>query len=457
MAENPPRLVWGVRGRLADGDSGRGDGGVVLQIGYDRRQRLKSIVGGSTGNLVEWYDWYVYSAFTLYFAPVFFPSDDSTAQLLSAAAVFAVGFLMRPIGAWIMGVYADRKGRKAGLTVSVALMCLGSLLIAVTPGYDRIGVFAPALLVVARLMQGLSVGGEYGASATYLSEMAGRKSRGFFSSFQYVTLISGQLIALCVLLLLQAALPVRDLESWGWRIPFAIGGVLAIAVFYIRRGLSETESFNNVRDVAGPKSSGWVLFRKHPREALLVMALTAGGTLAFYAYSTYMQKFLVNTSGFSREAATEITAAALFIYMLLQPVAGALSDRIGRKPLMVGFGLGGVAFTWIIFKTLETVSSSFAAFLLVLGALVIVTGYTAINAVVKAELFPAHIRALGVALPYALANTIFGGTAEYVALWFKSQGNESGFYWYVTAMIAGSLVVYVGMPETKRQSRILED
>jgi MHS family alpha-ketoglutarate permease-like MFS transporter len=428
-----------------------------LQTGYDRRQRLKSIVGGSAGNLVEWYDWYVYSAFTLYFAPVFFPSDDPTAQLLSAAAVFAVGFLMRPIGAWVMGIYADRRGRKAGLTVSVALMCLGSLLIAVTPGYDKIGVMAPALLVLARLMQGLSVGGEYGASATYLSEMAGKKSRGFFSSFQYVTLISGQLIALCVLLVLQSLLPARDLESWGWRIPFAIGGVLAIAVFYIRRGLSETQSYTNAQASASPKSSGWILFRKHPREAFLVMALTAGGTLAFYAYSTYMQKFLVNTSGFSREAATEITAAALFIYMLLQPVAGALSDRIGRKPLMIGFGIGGVAFTWLIFKTLENVSSSFAAFLLVLGALVIVTGYTAINAVVKAELFPAHIRALGVALPYALANTIFGGTAEYVALWFKKQGMESGFYWYVTAMIGGSLLVYLFMRETKQNSHILED
>jgi MHS family alpha-ketoglutarate permease-like MFS transporter len=428
-----------------------------LQTGYDRRQRLKSIVGGSAGNLVEWYDWYVYSAFTLYFAPVFFPSDDSTAQLLSAAAVFAVGFLMRPIGAWVMGIYADRRGRKAGLTVSVALMCAGSLLIAVTPGYDRIGVMAPVLLVLARLMQGLSVGGEYGASATYLSEMAGKKSRGFFSSFQYVTLISGQLIALCVLLVLQSLLPVRDLESWGWRIPFAIGGVLAIAVFYIRRGLSETQSYANAQTTAGPKSSGWILFRKHPREAFLVMALTAGGTLAFYAYSTYMQKFLVNTSGFSREAATEITAAALFIYMLLQPVAGALSDRIGRKPLMIGFGVLGVAFTWLIFHTLETVSSSFEAFLLVLGALVIVTGYTSINAVVKAELFPAHIRALGVALPYALANTIFGGTAEYVALWFKKEGMESGFYWYVTGMIACSLLVYLRMRETKQESHILED
>ncbi len=427
----------------------------------DRRRRIKSIIGGSAGNLVEWYDWYVYSAFTLYFAPSFFPSDDPTAQLLSAAAIFAVGFVMRPIGAWIMGIYADRKGRKAGLTFSVTLMCAGSLMIAVTPSYDRIGIAAPIILLVARLLQGLSVGGEYGASATYLSEMAGKKNRGFFSSFQYVTLISGQLIALCVLLGLQAVLTPTDLESWGWRIPFAAGGVLAVAVYYIRRGLAETESFTKAQAVANRTaasvSSGWALFRHHPRQALTVILLTAGGTLAFYAYSTYMQKFLVNTSGFSREAATEITAAALFIYMLLQPLAGALSDRIGRKPLMVGFGVAGVLFTWLIFRTLETTTSSFVAFLLVLAALVIVTGYTAINAVVKAELFPAHIRALGVALPYALANTVFGGTAEYVALWFKSQHLERGFYIYVTAMIAVSLVVYLRMPDTKHGSLIEED
>lgn len=301
----------------------------------DRRRRIKSIIGGSAGNLVEWYDWYVYSAFTLYFAPSFFPSDDPTAQLLSAAAIFAVGFVMRPIGAWVMGIYADRKGRKAGLTFSVTLMCAGSLMIAVTPAYDRIGIAAPIILLVARLLQGLSVGGEYGASATYLSEMAGKRNRGFFSSFQYVTLISGQLIALCVLLGLQAVLTPTDLESWGWRIPFAAGGVLAVAVYYIRRGLAETESFTKAQALAKQNaasvSSGWALFRHHPRQALTVILLTAGGTLAFYAYSTYMQKFLVNTSGFSREAATEITAAALFIYMLLQPLAGALSDRIGRN------------------------------------------------------------------------------------------------------------------------------
>lgn len=425
---------------------------MVVSEAVAGRKRLKSIIGGSTGNLVEWYDWYVYSAFTLYFAPAFFPSDDPTAELLSAAAVFAVGFIVRPLGAWIMGVYADRRGRKAGLTLSVTLMCLGSLAIAVAPTYAQAGALAPLILLVARLLQGLSVGGEYGASATYLSEMAGEGRRGFFSSFQYVTLISGQLLALCVLLLLQAILPAAELEAWGWRIPFAIGGLLAVVVFYIRKGLAETESFTNVKASASMGSGGWILFRHYPRQAFLVIALTAGGTLAFYAYSTYMQKFLVNTSGFSREAATEITAAALFVFMLVQPLAGWLSDRVGRRPLLIGFGVLGVLCTYPVFRALETADNSFTAFLLVLGALLIVTGYTSINAVVKAELFPAHIRALGVALPYALANAVFGGTAEYVALWFKSVGFERGFYGYVTAAIALSLIVYLRMPETKRDA-----
>ncbi|WP_262030091.1 MFS transporter [Microvirga sp. Mcv34] len=424
----------------------------------DQKGRLKSILGGSAGNMVEWYDWYVYSAFTLYFAPIFFPKGDQTAQLLNAAAVFAVGFLMRPIGAWIMGIYADRRGRKAGLTLSVTLMCTGSLMIAVTPGYDSIGVFAPIVLVLARLLQGISVGGEYGASATYLSEMAGKSRRGFFSSFQYVTLISGQLLALAVLLVLQQVMTEQNLEAWGWRIPFAIGGVLAVIVFYLRRGLAETESYKNAnKDAKGPRSSGLALFTKYPREAFTVIALTAGGTLAFYAYTTYLQKFLVNTSGFSREAASQITAAALFVFMVIQPAAGALSDRIGRKPLMVGFGVLGVLFTYLIFSTLAGTKDPTTAFALCLAALVIVTGYTSINAVVKAEMFPAHIRALGVALPYAIANTVFGGTAEYVALWFKQAGMEYGFFWYVTVMVGLSLIVYLRMKDTRQHSLIHED
>jgi MHS family alpha-ketoglutarate permease-like MFS transporter len=420
-----------------------------------RGHRLRNIVGGSAGNLVEWYDWYAYAAFTLYLAPHFFPKGDPTAQLLNTWAVFAVGFFMRPIGGWLMGIYADSHGRKAGLTLSVTLMCAGSLLIAVTPSYASIGAWATVALVVARLMQGLSVGGEYGASATYLSEMAGKHNRGFYSSFQYVTLISGQLVALLVLLLLQSTLSEAALHDWGWRIPFAVGGVLAVVVFWLRRRLAETESF--AKRETGRRSSFGALFREHPREAAVVMLLTAGGTLAFYAYSIYLQTFLVNTSGFSKQVAAQINAAALLVFMLIQPLGGALSDRIGRKPLMVGFGVLGVLLTWPIFTALETTSSPFAAFLLMLAALVIVTGYTSINAVVKAELFPAHIRALGVALPYALANAIFGGTAPYVALWFKDSGWERGFYWYVTAMIGVSLITYLKMRDTRKHSRILED
>ncbi|WP_176595667.1 MULTISPECIES: MFS transporter [Sphingobium] len=423
----------------------------------DRRQRLKAIIGGSTGNLVEWYDWYAYSAFTLYFAQHFFPSEDRTAQLLSAAGIFAVGFLMRPIGAWLMGVYADRHGRKSGLTLSVALMCAGSLLIAVTPSYGTIGVGAPLLLVFARLMQGLSIGGEYGASATYLSEMAGRSRRGFYSSFQYVTLIAGQLVAICVLLLLQAMLSEAELDAWGWRIPFLIGGALAVIVFWLRRGLSETQSYAVAKAEGAPKSGFIELVTRHPRETLTVMMLTAGGTIAFYAYSIYMQKFLVNTSGLSREMASQINGITLFLFMLIQPLAGALSDRIGRKPLMIGFGILGVIATYPIFATLAVTKDPIIAGLLVMAGLIIVTGYTSINAVVKAELFPAHIRALGVALPYALANTLFGGTAEFVALWFKQIGMEQAFYVYVTVMIGISLVVYVRMRDTQRHSRILED
>lgn len=416
--------------------------------------RLRSIIAGSAGNLVEWYDWYAYSAFSLYFAPRFFPATDPTSELLGTAAVFAVGFVMRPLGAWWMGVFADRHGRKAGLTLSVLLMCAGSVTIALTPGHETIGVAAPIILLLARLLQGLSVGGEYGASATYLSEIATRERRGLWSSLQYVTLIAGQLIALSVLIVLQSVLPKPALAAWGWRIPFLVGGLLSVIVFWLRRGLVETSSFEGITE---KKSSALRLFRDHPREALVVIGLTAGGTVAFYAYTTYMQKFLVVTSGFDKEMATRISAGALAIFMLLQPVVGALSDRVGRRPIMITFGILGTLFTYPLMVAIGATRSPWEAFFLVLAALVIVSGYTAINAVVKAELFPAEIRALGVALPYAIANTLFGGTAEYVALKLKAMGHERTFFAYVTVAVAVSLVVYVRMRDTRKHSRIVDD
>lgn len=414
--------------------------------------RLKAIFTGSIGNLVEWYDWYAYAAFALYFAPVFFPEGNSTVQLLNTAAVFAVGFLMRPIGGWLFGSIADRQGRKTAMTLSVLLMSFGSLMIACTPSYESIGLFAPVLLLLARLLQGLSVGGEYGTSATYLSEVAASGRRGFFSSFQYVTLIGGQLLALGIQLLLQKVfLTPAELAEWGWRVPFVIGAILALVALYLRRNMHESVSLENKKSERG---SVIVLFSKHPKAVLTVVGLTLGGTIAFYTYTTYMQKFLVNTVKLSKEHSTLISFSLMLIYAILQPFFGWLSDRIGRKPLLIGFGVLGTIFTVPILTAVSQTSSAWTAFFLILAALLIVSGYTSINAVVKAELFPAEVRALGVGLPYALTVAIFGGTAEYLALYFKNAGHEPFYYWYVTACIFVSLLVYITSKDSRKISFI---
>jgi len=428
----------------------------ISDVSSSKRKRVRDILGGSAGNLVEWYDWYAYSALTIYFAPVFFPKEDPTAQLLSAAAIFAVGFLMRPIGAWLMGIYSDRHGRKSGLTLSVALMAGGSLMIAAAPTYATAGWIAPMVLVLARMLQGLSVGGEYGASATYLSEKAMRNRRAFWASFQYITLIGGQLLALAVVVLLQIAMPDSEVQRWGWRIAFGIGALLAFGVYFLRARLTETESF--VKQGADRARSSMIdLWRNHPREFLIVAAISGGGSAAFYAYTTYMQKFLVNTSGFSRPTATMIMTIALVIFMLIQPWWGMAADRWGRKPMLYVFGFGGMLVSVPIYSAISVVTAPLTALALVLVPLVILGSYTSISGLIKAELFPAHIRTLGVALPYAVGNTVFGGTAEYVALWFKQAGMESGFYWYLSAVIGMAAIGFLMLPETKTKSLILED
>jgi MFS transporter, MHS family, alpha-ketoglutarate permease len=420
------------------------------------RKRFISIIGGSAGNLVEYYDWFAYAAFAIYFAPVFFPKGDPTAQLLSTATIFAAGFVMRPIGAWVMGRYADAKGRKAGLTLSVGLMFIGSLLLAMAPTYAQAGIFGPATLLLARMTQGLSLGGEYGASATYLSEMAPRKNRGFWASFQYMTLCGGQLTAILVAVVLQAFLTEAELTAWGWRVPFFIGALLALAVYVMRRNLAETPSFEN-QQADRPASTAAMLWRDHRRESILVAMLSAGGGLGAYTFTSYMQKYLFNTVGFDKATATYIIAAALVWFTCMQPVFGALADRFGRKPMLLVFGIGGAVAAIPVFLMLEHVTSPVTAFFLLLIPLTLQSGYSANNALVKAELFPAHIRGLGVALPYAIGNAMFAGTVEMVALWLKGAGVEWVFYIYVAVMIGVAGIATLMLPETMDTSLIGED
>ncbi|MER6944934.1 MFS transporter [Nonomuraea sp. NPDC000554] len=410
----------------------------------------KAVIGGSVGNLVEWYDWFVYSSFAIYFAASFFPKGNDTAQLLNTAGIFAVGFFMRPVGGWLLGRYADRKGRKAALTLTVTLMSASALLIAIAPTYEAVGYFGAVVLLVARLLQGLSVGGEYAASATYLTEATPQGKRGFASSFQYVSMTAGQLVGLGLQIILQNSMAEEALKSYGWRIPFVIGALAAAVVFWLRRNLLETEAYDEEEGETETGKRGSIAqLLTHKKEALLVIALTMGGTVAYYTYTTYLTKYLANTAGLPKETATLVSFTALFIFMLLQPLAGGLSDRIGRRPLLITFGIGSMLGTVPLMTALSSVSGFAGALILSLIGLIIITGYTSINAVVKAELFPTHVRALGVALPYAIANALFGGTAEYVALWFKDAGIESGFYWYVSGCAAVSLIVYLTMRETR--------
>jgi MHS family alpha-ketoglutarate permease-like MFS transporter len=410
----------------------------------DKRKRIFAIFAASSGNLVEWFDFYIYAFCAVYFAHIFFPEANPTVQLLNTAGIFAVGFLMRPIGGWIFGRIADRHGRKKSLVISVMMMCVGSLMIACLPGYDAIGIWAPALLVVARLLQGLSVGGQYGTAATYMSEIVMKGQRGFYSSFQYVTLIGGQLLAVLVILILQQLLNESQMREWGWRIPFIIGAFAGVFVLLLNKTLTETAP--NLSEVNKDAGSLRVLFRDHKKAFFTVLGYTAGGSLSFYTFTTYMQKYLVNSANMSINTASAVMTGCLLVFMLMQPLFGALSDRIGRRNNMLLFGGLGTLFTVPIMLLLQGVSEGWIAFLLITFALAIVSLYSSISGIVKAEMFPTEIRALGVSLSYAIANAIFGGTAEFIALSFKAGGYESLFYWYVTGVLVLAFLVSFRLP-----------
>ena len=410
------------------------------------RRAIWNTIRGSLGNLVEWYDVYVYTVFASYFEGQFFDESEKNSTVY-VYAIFAITFVMRPVGSWFFGRYADRRGRRAALTVSVSLMAACSAIIALVPSQAVIGAGAPIILILARLLQGFATGGEYGTSATYMSEAATRERRGFFSSFQYVTLVGGHVLAQLTLLILESVLDEKQLHSFGWRIAFAIGGVAAVVVFWLRRTMDESLSEDVIESVRAGKDqaagSMRELFTRYWKPLLMCFLITLGGTVAFYTYSVNAPAMVKTAYKGQSMTATWINLIGLIFLMCLQPVGGLLSDKIGRKPLLVFFGVGGLFYTYILITYLPHLRSPLASFFLVAGSYVILTGYTSINALVKSELFPAHVRALGVGIGYALANSIFGGTAPLIYQAMKANGHVPLFIAYVTVCIAVSLVVYV--------------
>ncbi|WP_375642124.1 MULTISPECIES: MFS family transporter [unclassified Bartonella] len=423
---------------------------------HDTRKRIWAIVSSASGNLVEWYDFYVYSFTSIYFASQFFPSDgDVVAQLLKAAGVFAIGFLMRPIGGWLFGYIADRYGRKRSMLISVFMMCGGSFLIALLPTYETIGVTAAVLLLLLRMLQGLSVGGEYGTTATYMSEIALKNRRGFFSSFQYTTLIGGQLLASLVIFILALYLNEDQLKAWGWRIPFAIGGCGAIVAIYLRRTLHETTTKESRSSAQAGSIRG--LLGNHRKAFFLVIGFTAGGSLTFYTYTTYMQKYLITTTGFDKHTATTVMTAALFVFMLLQPLFGSLADKIGTRTSLLIWSVLSIIFTIPGLNVIGNTDSTWIALSVIIGMLCIMSFYTSISGIVKSEMFPASVRAIGVGLSYAIANALFGGSAEAVALGLKDIGYESIFYFYITGMMIIAFIAILLMPDARKKGYLQGD
>ncbi|WP_397474185.1 MFS transporter [Pusillimonas sp.] len=409
------------------------------------RRSVSNTLKGSAGNLVEWYDVYVYSVFAASFEHHFFSPDDKNATIY-IWAIFALTFLMRPVGSWYFGRYADRKGRRAALALSVTIMSLCSFAIAITPTRLAIGEWAAIILIMCRLVQGFATGGEYGTSATYLSEAAVPKHRGFLASFHYVTLVGGHVLAQALFLALLLSTSKEFIGEWGWRLAFLIGGAGALVVLWMRRTMDESLSQDAIKIAKKTKDSGSMseLISNYWKELTACFLVTMGGTVAFYAYSVTGPAIVKSTFAQSSPVmGSVISLIALSILMVLQPLGGFLSDRIGRRTLLVFFGIGGTLFTWVIFTILPQTTNALLSFSILTVGFIILTGYTSINAVVKAELFPTHVRALGVGFGYAIANSTFGGTAPVLYSAAQQTGMVSMFISYVTILIIGSLLVYL--------------
>lgn len=410
-----------------------------------RTSTRRALVGGTVGNFVEWFDWSAYGFFAVYFAGQFFPGDN---PVLTALLVFAISFFMRPVGAAVLGTYADRHGRKHGMTLTILLMAGGSLLIGVTPTYGAVGWVAPVLLILGRLLQGFSTGGEFGTSASFLVEWARPGRKAFAGSFQQVSVVLGILLASLTATVLTRVLDGAQMTSWGWRIPFLIGAVIGLVGLYIRRQIDEPEAFRAlVRDGETQRSPLREMVKGHRLGAALVFGISIAGSVITYMWLTYLPTYAHLTAGATLADGQLANTIALAVFALLLPAAALLSDRFGRRPTMLVYA---VAFVVLPFPLMHLLGSSFTSILVVslIGVVFLSLNHSNL-ATVFAELFPPQVRTIGIALPYAISNAIFGGTAPSVMQFFGSRQVLWAVPLYVSICALVTAAVIWKMPETR--------
>jgi MHS family proline/betaine transporter-like MFS transporter len=431
---------------------------MTIREARDQRRHAEPVVirravrGAAIGNTVEWFDFAIYGFLATYIAEKFFPSGDETAALLNTFAIFAAAFFMRPLGGFFFGPLGDRIGRQKVLALVILLMSCSTFAIGLVPSYDTIGVFAPLLLLFLRCLQGFSAGGEYGSGACFLAEYASDKHRGFVVSFLVWSVVVGFLLGSLTVTGLETVLSEGAMDSYGWRIPFLIAGVLGAVGLYIRLRLGDTPEFEALRDEGEVASSplkeavttSW-------RPILQIAGLVVIHNVGFYIVFTFLPSYFTKTLGFTKtDAFVSITVASLVALILIPPL-GALSDRIGRKPLLIAGSLAFAVFAYPLFLMLNTGSLA-AAIAAHAGLAAIESVFVCASLAAGAELFATRVRSSGYSIGYNVSVALFGGTAPYVATWLVARtGNDLAPAYYVIVAALVTLITVLTMRETARR------
>lgn len=413
------------------------------------QRRLKDLLAVNFGNVLEWYDWNIYTIFAPYFAAKFFIDDDPASALLSTLAVFAIGFIARPVGGFVFGRYADKAGRKQALFVAMVLTASGSIVVGLAPTAISVGIWAAVILVAARLLQGLAHGGEMGTSMTYLVERAPHGKRAIFGSTSWVSVVMGTMLATIVGLLINLMLSESTIDSWGWRIPFLIGGVLGLYALWLRKNIVETaeEKPAHHGQTHSSQANEVTGIFAHWRGLLLIFVTSAGGSLMFYNWLLYLPTHA--QVKYEQSPGSTLTASLLaqVIFLIMILGFGALGDRVGRKPLIIGFSIGFIVLTIPFYSLLN------GSFVTLVIAMVVSLTFLAmlfgINGAFWAESLPTKYRATGVATTLSAATAIFGGTAPYVNQWLSNADKDFWFQIYLMVVAGSTLIAGILAKETK--------